>query len=356
MTENTIYKLLSVHRKGVAANNIGDYIQALAASQFLPRVDGFIDREQLRVYDGGPCKVIMNGWYMHDPSQWPPSIAIDPLFVAFHMNLSAKDMMLSDEGINYLRAHQPIGCRDKYTESLLKAKGIDAYFSGCLTLTLGQKFKSSQKEEKCYVVDPKIPSSKSIKEITRDIFFLFRHYKKVLVVTNKLYSTVSFKNQRLASRFLRTYSEFVDLLTLVESEYIHQQDSRYTKGFDKDEDRLKEAERLVHLYAQARMVITSRIHCALPCLGLETPVVFVHKDNTDEISRCRFDGILELFNSFVCYSDRIVPSFPIEGKLSKTNPCNNKEDWKELANSLIDKCQKFIEENELYSPDINNRL
>lgn len=38
------YKLLSLGDKGVM--NIGDYIQALASSQFYPHVDGFVNREK----------------------------------------------------------------------------------------------------------------------------------------------------------------------------------------------------------------------------------------------------------------------------------------------------------------------
>lgn len=53
--------------------NIGDYIQALASAQFLPHIDGFINREKLKDYKEEPCSVIMNGWYIHNPEQWPPS-------------------------------------------------------------------------------------------------------------------------------------------------------------------------------------------------------------------------------------------------------------------------------------------
>ena len=67
----------------ISGVNIGDYVQALASSQFLPHIDGFIDRdEDLKDYAGEPCKVIMNGWYMHLPQNWPPSDLIDPLFLA----------------------------------------------------------------------------------------------------------------------------------------------------------------------------------------------------------------------------------------------------------------------------------
>lgn len=130
------YKLLAVSTENQA--NIGDYIQALAAARFFPgKHDGFIQREKLKEYDGEECKVIMNGWYMHNPVQWPPSGRIHPLFVAFHINATAAEELMSDESVSYLKRHQPIGCRDYFTRDLLLSKGIEAYFSGCLTLTLG---------------------------------------------------------------------------------------------------------------------------------------------------------------------------------------------------------------------------
>lgn len=147
------YKLLSIS-KNIDGVNIGDYIQALASSQFYPRIDGFVERDELSLYDDEDCKVIMNGWYMAKPENWPPSRHINPLFVAFHINSKAKDSMLSKESIEYLKKYEPIGCRDTYTMDLLKGKGIDAYFSGCMTLTLGYKYKRKVCGNKVYFVDP----------------------------------------------------------------------------------------------------------------------------------------------------------------------------------------------------------
>lgn len=115
------YKLLAVSKfPNISGVNIGDYVQALASSQFLPHIDGFIDRdEDLKDYAGEPCKVIMNGWYMHLPQNWPPSDLIDPLFVAFHLNSGVKEVLLSSQSIAYLKSHQPIGCRDLNTLYLL---------------------------------------------------------------------------------------------------------------------------------------------------------------------------------------------------------------------------------------------
>src|SRR5690606_2510636 len=135
--------------------NVGDNIQSLAAKQFLPKVDTYLNRECLADYQGDQVKLIMNGWFTHNIHHWVPSEAIDPLFVSFHMNNTAAPFMLSDKGIAYLKKHQPIGCRDQFTVNILKEKGIEAYFTGCLTLTLDSyKVDDSERTDNIYIVDP----------------------------------------------------------------------------------------------------------------------------------------------------------------------------------------------------------
>ena len=51
------FSLLSVST--VPAINIGDYIQALASRQFLPKIDSYIEREHLKDYDGDKTNMIM---------------------------------------------------------------------------------------------------------------------------------------------------------------------------------------------------------------------------------------------------------------------------------------------------------
>ena len=55
---------------------------------------------------------------------------------------------------------------------------------------------------------------------------------------------------------------------------------------------LREAEALVREYARAGLVVTRNIHCALPCLALGTPVVFV----IPEFDPARFRGLVDFFN------------------------------------------------------------
>ena len=82
--------------------NIGDYIQSLAALQYIEGNFITIDRERMDVYDGDEVKLICNGWFMSDSVHWPPSKKINPLFVAFHITPDAKENILSEQGIEYL--------------------------------------------------------------------------------------------------------------------------------------------------------------------------------------------------------------------------------------------------------------
>ena len=314
-------KLLAVNNGKV--QNIGDYVQALAASQFLPSVDGFVNREELSEYDGEECKMIMNGWFMHHPENWPPSERIKPLFVAFHLNESVKSQMLTKEGIDYLKKHEPIGCRDQYTASILAEAGVDSYFSGCLTFM--------------------IPGSKSVIDLFKDAVTFITHLPSVLKISNKLYpAKKGLLKYVYTSRFFRCYTKWMEKEDLVNAIYIQQETEYYISGFNSDHERLKEAERLVQMYSKAQYVLTSRIHCALPCLGLGTPVYFAIKDKLDFISSCRMGGLIELFNVFRCSKKEVIPSFKINGRISKKNIVENKSTWVDLAKDLTVKCTAFI--------------
>ena len=83
--------------------NVGDNIQSLAAKQFLPQVDAYVNRERLAEYEGEELQLIMNGWFTHNIHNWVPSDNIDPIFVSFHMNNTAAPFMLSEKGIAYLK-------------------------------------------------------------------------------------------------------------------------------------------------------------------------------------------------------------------------------------------------------------
>ncbi|WP_195500723.1 polysaccharide pyruvyl transferase family protein [Bacteroides clarus] len=341
------YKLLAVSMNSQV--NIGDYIQALASSQFLPQIDDFIQREELKKYDGEECKVIMNGWYMHNPKQWPPSSKIHPLYVAVHFNTSAKEILFSKESINYLKQFEPIGCRDTYTRDLLLKQGIDAYFSGCMTLTLGYKYQTKEKEDKCYFVDPYFITHWNLSSFFSNLIYLVFHWKPINIIAHKYPETKKgLRKRMILTTFYRKYKRYFTKETLINAEYICQQSNYYKDNFSSDEARLEEAEKLVKKYAKARLVVTSRIHCALPCLGLETPVIYTIDGNQSEVSACRLGGLQELFNIFEWNQNHLIPQFSVKEKFSIKKTPKNKDLWKSYASHLNRICKQFIDVKQIH--------
>jgi lipopolysaccharide biosynthesis glycosyltransferase len=81
------------------------------------------------------------GWYAHSPFDLLPDFPfhpnVNPIFVSFHVN---RPEILTPAAIDYLRAHAPIGCRDWNTAFLLLSAGVPAFFSGCITTTIGAMY------------------------------------------------------------------------------------------------------------------------------------------------------------------------------------------------------------------------
>lgn len=306
--------------------NVGDYIQSLAAKQFLPQVDEYLNREALADYAGDPIKLIMNGWFTHNATNWVPASTIEPLFVSFHVNNTAAPGMLDSAGVAYLKAHQPIGCRDQFTVDTLRAKGIDAYFSGCLTLTLDSyRVEDSERSDAVYIVDP-LYGYPTLEKVTYD-------YRRFL---RSIQSGDIFKIRRRA----RHLGNLIDKDLLASAIHVNQEPPANTFS---DSEKFAMAEDLLRKYARARLVITSRIHCALPCLALGTPVIFINGFTTF-VDSCRFDGILDLFNRVDVDSRTgdFSANFPLQGKIDADTVVVNKDLHRGLAEAMKSTCRGFV--------------
>lgn len=313
------------YQEGKEKYNVGDYVQSLAARQYLPKVDEFMNREKLADYKGDDIQLIMNGWFTHNHSNWVPSEPINPLFVSFHVNSTAAPFMLSEKGISYLKKHEPIGCRDKFTVKILQEKGIDAYFSGCLTLTLDNyKVDDSERGDDIYIVDPfyNYPTKEKL-------FLTPKHFVKSILNGN------AFKLNKIQKHLKNIVSK--DLLE--SAKYVTQVKPR---NKETDEEKFAYAEDCLKKYAKAKLVITSRIHCALPCLAMGTPVIFLNGFNTF-VDTCRFDGIEDLFNQVkVADNGSFTTNFNLNGKIDKDTMVKNLELHHNLADPLKEKCINFI--------------
>lgn len=308
--------------------NIGDYIQSLAAKRFLGDYDVFINREKAAQYHGDHIKLIMNGWFTHtQTASWIPSKDITPLLISFHLNSSSIPFMLNKAGIDFFKRNEPIGCRDQFTADTLIKHGIDAYFSGCLTLTLDNYKKNDNiTRNKIYIVDP-FYNYPQLTNLTYNYKTLIRSIlNKNIFKTRKL-------NKHLENIFSR---ELLD-----EAEYITHVLPGDTYSF---REKFVIADELLEKYSTAKLVITSRIHCALPCLAMGTPVIYLNGFDTN-FDTCRFDGIIDLFNRIDVNSKTgeftSNFSYPTK-KISKDIKIVNKDNYKDLAKAMKKTCYEFV--------------
>lgn len=273
--------------------NLGDVMQARAARRFMPRVDCLIERERLATQQhDGAVKLIMNGWFMHDDSQWPPHPSILPLLISMHFVEPPKprirkwhrfnrDRMLEGAGAEFLRAHGPVGARDMVTFEALEAAGIPAYHSGCLTLTMRHE-RSAPRGEYIVACDLSPRDLKGLQKLAAG--------REIISITH------------LGGELL-------------------------------DQARQEAAvEQLLDLYAGAAAVVTSRIHAAQPCLGIGTPVLLVHPSKPAR----RIADVAQLMHH--CTSDDFVRG---RCDFNFLAPPANPERHLPLVNELVARCSAF---------------
>ena len=85
--------------------NIGDYVQSIAARQFVDPVDEYVEQEEADQYypeDKKKIKLIMNGWFQWRAENWPPSDYIEPLLISMHISPLRADKLLNEKGIRWL--------------------------------------------------------------------------------------------------------------------------------------------------------------------------------------------------------------------------------------------------------------
>ena len=232
------------------AANIGDYIQSLASLQFLPKncKPYLIDRDKVQFYAGTKVKLIMAGWHCLLNGTHYISSQIDPIFTSYHFN----DLNnLPSIYIENIKKFAPIGCRDYKTRDAFIKYGIKSYFSGCLTLTLDIDYGIDEKDR------------------TNEIIFV--DYK--------------FGEYPRADNFIRSLKAY-DFSNISYTDHHFKLKLTYMERFQL-------AKKLLDKYARAKLVITKRLHGALPCLAFNTPVILINKRFDND----RFKGLYEFFNT-----------------------------------------------------------
>lgn len=313
-------------------DNIGDDIQTYAAYKFLPRVDYCIDREHMSDFVPDKkefVKVIANGWYNHDKSSFLFSPYIYPLMVSMHFS---KNDLITNPGYTFLDGYakeklkwfEPIGCRDENTAKELNKLGYKTFFSACLTMTIDP---IGEKKEEDYIcaVDLKPEVLEHLKSITDSEIREVSHW----LIFDKDYSYE--EKRKIIEEY--TFKSFEDRAKYVEK--------NANLSF---EERMKNVEDLLKVYQNAKLVITDRIHVALPCLALGTPVLLIfYEHNSDRI---------ETFKQFLvnCTEEDFF-------KFKKEDlEFTNKKDFVKYRNKLKKMAAEFVLSDELPKyelPDID---
>ena len=248
--------------------NIGDCIQSIAVENLLvklgiPKDDLVkVNRDEIHEYDGEKCILPMQAWFCNYfgvfPLPWTD--AIRPVFIGFHLSdgEGTRDLFLMREVDKKMKQFVPVGCRDRSTALYLRKNGIDAYFSGCMSMTLERR-PSPAPHGRIFAVDisPRI-RKRLPKYIAEQADFSISH-------------NYFFNNFPIS----------------LEAEHQFEQEARRT---------------LERYRNEAKLVITSRVHTALPCMAMGIPVIYI----CDIVNDSRFDMFWGLLPIHSCHDMRFI--------------------------------------------------
>lgn len=220
---------ISMQRNGL--NNLGDNMQLLAIDNLYNYIG--IDRNEIVRIDFYDLNTY-SGEYVLLPINYPfygykddMSITMfSPKIIPVFLGLSLMCADFKEAELDYLKRFEPIGCRDEYTMTELRKRGIFAYLNGCLT-----------------AVFPKVRSEDS------------NHLKKIFCVD--------------VNQALRKY---IPSNLLPDCEFISQMVYDTPNA---GECAKNYYDRYIN---EARLIITTRLHCAVPCMAAGIPVVLL-KEN-----------------------------------------------------------------------------
>lgn len=290
-------------------HNLGDDIWAYAQSKFLPSIDYLIDNTTAYAFNSDNHEKVaciigafVEPYNFEYSFLWSTDIL--PFFCGAYFRPTMYELFENNSVIEYLKAYEPIGCRSTVMVELLRSKGVNAYFSGCISLTL-----------------PKIEKEKE-------------DYICLVDVSNAVEEKVREKCGGL--KIIKTTHVIADV------------DSHSKLSIN---DRFNIVEKQLEIYSKARCVITSRLHVALPCLTQNTPVLLVIP-HTDKIGvndiTTRIQDYFLMLNH--CYEEDFI-SGKYECAKSIVSP--NPDIYIKYRKAIIESCKQFVNQCEKNKfPDI----
>lgn len=193
---------------------------------------------------GGGVQAIMQGWFAHG-YDFIPNNSILPIFVGTHLAHDAQNFIT--DFLSYFPTYfndKEIGCRDDFTLRFCQSHKIKSYLSRCLTLTLPQRAQD-------------------------------KTYHKIFFVDVK-------------KKFMRYMPK-----NLQQGEHLKQK----WLPFEHSDKALHKAQSQLDLYKnEAKLVITTALHCAAPCIAMGIPVVLLSNRIAEQKTRfSALEGILPIW-------------------------------------------------------------
>ena len=223
-----------------ATDNLGDDLVTLAAMQHLPQFDRVLDADALDaplpgLADEDRLLLLTPGLFLRSSAHWPPEPHIIPVCAGVH--ISEEDAWglplssLDGTGLDALRACAPIAARDVRTAGRLARLNVPHTLTGCLALVLEHPVATRSGIICC--------------DVPEEVVSVLREFRRdVTTVTHSM--------------------------------------SRPSPDFDV---RMAGAKAMLSRYASAEMVFTRRLHCAMACLAVGTPVLLLYRPEYEDISR-----------------------------------------------------------------------
>lgn len=158
------------------------------------------------------------------------------------LSLTMVKPILTKKEIDYLKKYEPIGCRDEHTLITMRKYGIKSYLNGCITITLPFRSMDNNSFNRIFIVDVERKAMNCIPDNIKDSAKYRTHTIK--------------KVENPKSIAIDQYREYKET---------------------------------------ASLIITSRLHCAVPCLAAGIPVILIRDNITYRMSW--LEKILPIYTS-----------------------------------------------------------
>lgn len=257
--------------------NLGDPIQSYAV-KVLYKEMGIEDEDIIPVprydienYNGEECICVVNTCstyeeLAYDSHFMPPSNKVHAIPFSLHINRN-----IEEKEADFYRNCLDVGCRDVFTVKALSSLGANAYLTGCLTLTFPRRSTVyDESADKVYLIDVQ------------------QEFKK-LIPSHLLEGAIELSS---IHRFAITHNS--NRMTFQEAMDFH------TMG----------EERIELLKKTAKLVITSRLHAASPCLAMGIPVIMTKHDD-------RFGFIDRFLPSYTNWETDVIDWNPLPIDIEK---------------------------------------